>query len=228
MRHGLAALVIAGGLHVICASAIAAPFSIQLGRDKMVIDTPVGFADTAAFGSPRLTEIAETLADASNRVLVFALADSDVRRFGAGDSLELRRYLLAVTPKARERERISPEQFAELVADTERNLAEPPASTDFFAFLKTRPAGQSHLLAQLRRDPQVLSLLSGTMVPQPPPSMWRDAPPPTFKISTLTIALIGGRALYISAFSTYDSPADVTWIRSVTERWVEELRRMNR
>jgi hypothetical protein len=228
MRSRLAAFVLAGASLCCCATASAAPFGVQIGRDKLVLDTPVGFADSAAFGSPRLTEIAETLADASNRVLVFALSDADVRRFGAGDSLELRRYLLAVTPKARERDRISEEQFAELVADTEKNVGAPPASADFMAYLKGRPAGQSHLLAQLRREPQVLSLLSGTMIPHPPATFWRDAPPPSFKISTMSIALIGGRALYVSAFSAYDSPADVAWIRSVTERWVDDLRRLNR
>ena len=171
MHRRLAAWVFAGAALCACATASAAPFGVQLGRDRLMLDTPVGFADTAAFGSPRLTEIADTLADASNRVLVFALSDADVRRFGAGDSLELRRYLLAVTPKAKERDRVSDAEFGALVADTERNLGAPPAAiTDFAGYLKGRPAGQSHLLAQLRRDPQAVGHLLGTMIPQPPPS----------------------------------------------------------
>lgn len=228
MRRGLAAWLVAGA-SLLSGAAGAAPFGVQVGPDRLVLDTPVGFADTAAFGSPRLTELAETLADASNRVLVFALTDADVRRFGAGDQLELRRYLLAVTPKARERERISPGQFGKLLEDIERNIDPGFASPENYRiYLRGLPAGQSHLLAKLRREPQLISLLQGTMLPQPPPSIWRDEPPAVFKLTTTTLTLIGGRAVYVSAFSAYDSPADVIWIRSISETWTDELRRLNR
>lgn len=229
MRRWLAAWVVAGGLLSCCASAGAAPFGVQVGPDRLVLDTPAGFADTAAFGSPRLTELAETLADASNRVLVFALSDADVRRFGAGDQLELRRYLLAVTPKVRERERMSLDQFGKLVDEIERNIDPAFASPENYRiYLRGRPAGQTHLLQKLRREPQLISLLHGTMLPQPPPSFWRDEPPAVFKLTSTTLALIGGRAVYVSAFSAYDSPADVIWIRSISETWTDELRRLNR
>lgn len=229
MRPGLAAWSIAIGALCFCAPAGAAPFGIQLGPDRLVLDTPFGFSDTAGFGSPRLTEIAETLGDASNRVLVLALSDADTRRFAAGDTPELRRYLLAVTPRVRERDRTTPAQFAALVAETERNFgAAPDASTDFLKYLQGRPPGPAYLLAQLRREPHVLSLLLGTMVPQPPARFWASEKPPVFKLSTTTLALIGGKTLYLSAFSTYDTPADVAWITSITERWVEDLQRLNK
>ena len=229
MRRRLAAWVVAVGLLSFCASAGAAPFGVQVGPDRLVLDTPAGFADTAAFGSPRLTELAETLADASNRVLVFALTDADVRRFGTGDQLELRRYLLAVTPKVRERERMSLDQFGRLVDEIERNIDPGFTSPENYRiYLRGRPAGQTHLLQKLRREPQLISLLHGTMLPQPPPSIWRDEPPAVFKLTSTTLALIGGRAVYVSAFSAYDSPADVIWIRSISETWTDELRRLNR
>ncbi len=213
----------------ISAAVIAAPFGVQLGPDRLTIDTPAGFADTAGFGSPRLTEIAETMADPGSRVLVFALSDSDARRFAAGDALELRRYLLASTPRARERERMTAAQFAEIVAEIERNI-DPAFSSpeNYRPYLMERPAGQAHLLAKLRRDAQVINLLYGTMIPQPPPKFWREAPPPSYKLTSTAVALIGGRAVYVSAFSTYESPADVIWTRSITESWVQELQRLNK
>ena len=229
MRHGLSAILVAGAVLLNGAVAGAAPFSVQLGPDRLVLDTPAGFADSAGFGSPRLTEFAENLADPSNRVLVFALSDSDFRRFSAGDALEFRRYLLAVTPRSKERERMTVAQFGKLVEEIERNFdASFETPEDYRIYLGGRPAGQARLLEKLRRDPQLVSLLYGTMVPQPPPSMWREAKPPVFKLSTTTLALIGGRALYFSAFSAYDSPADVLWIRAMTESWIEELQRLNR
>jgi hypothetical protein len=229
MRQGLSAIFIAGALLLNCALAVAAPFSVQLGPDRLVLDTPQGFADTAAFGSPRLTELAENLADPSNRVLVFALSDADSRRFSAGDPLELRRYLLTVTPRTKERERMTLAQFGKLVEEIERNFDPAFVSPeDYRIYMGSRPAGQAHLLEKLRREPSRVSLLYGTKVPQPPPSIFREDKPAVFKLSTMTLALIGGRALYISAYSAYDSPADVFWIRGITETWVEELQRLNK
>ena len=80
-----AALVIKG--------ALAAPFAVQLGDTRLALDAPPGFSDVQATGSPRLLDLAEALTSASNRILLFALEDGDVRRFTVGDSLELRRYV---------------------------------------------------------------------------------------------------------------------------------------
>jgi hypothetical protein len=226
MRTGLAASLIAVAALGTGAPAGAAPFGVQLGTDRLVVDAPAGFADSAAFGSPRLTELAESLADASSRVLVFALSDADTRRFAAGDSLELRRYVIAVTPRATERERMTAAQFAALVETLLRGLGTPPpANTDIMKYLRERPPQQAHLLAELRRDPQVLSVMQGTMVPQP--GRWIDGEP-VFKVSSMTVALIGGKALYLSAFSAYNGPADTEWVRTIAERWVEDLQRLNR
>lgn len=229
MRQGRAASFFAGVSFCFASAGIAAPYGVLLGPDRLLFDTPAGFSDTAAFGSPRLTEIAENLADPSSRVLVFALSDSDARRFSAGDALELRRYLLAVTPRVKEKERMSEGQFASLMEETARNLGTPPdPSLNWMQYLQGRPAGQAHLLVELNRDPQALSVLMGTMVPQPPPSMWRADKPPVFKLSTTTVTTLRGRALYLYAFSTFESPDDASWIKSITQRWVEELQRINR
>jgi hypothetical protein len=226
MAGRLAARTVCAVALALCGAAHAAPFGVQLGLDRLALDTPAGFSDTAGFGSPRLTEIAETLADASNRVLIFALADADARRFSAGDSLELRRYLLAVTPRATERDRMTAAQFAVLVQGAGRTLGTPPAAgTDIMKYLRERTPEQAHLLEELRRDPQVLSVMQGTMVPQP--ARWIDKPP-LFKVSSMTLALVGGKALYLSAFSAYDGPADIAWVKTIAERWVEDLQRLNK
>jgi hypothetical protein len=216
---------------MLCFGAVAeaAPFSVQLGPDRLVLDTPPGFSDTAGFGSPRLTELAENLTEASSRVLVFALSDADARRFAVGDALDLRRYLLAVTPRAKERERITAAQFAELVAQTERTLdASFQSPPDYRIYMQGLPPGSTNLLQKLRQEPQVISLLYGTMVPQPSGSIWKADKPPIFKLTTTTLALIGGRAVYLSAVSAYDSPADVFWIRSISASWLETLQRLNK
>ena len=55
----------------------AAPFTVRLGLEKIVLDAPPGFTDTTELASPRLHDLAETLTAASNRILVFALSDAD-------------------------------------------------------------------------------------------------------------------------------------------------------
>jgi hypothetical protein len=226
MRTGLAASLLAVAAFFAGGPCGAAPFGVQLGPDRLVIDTPAGFSDSAGFGSPRLTEIAEMLADPSNRVLVFALSDADFRRFSAGDQLDLRRYLLAVTPRVSERERLSPAQFATLIQEASRTLGKPPEpGTNYRQYLQGLAPGQAHLLAEIRRDEQMLSVLQGTMIPQP--GRFVDKPP-LFKVSGMALVMIAGKALYISAFSAYDDPSDVAWIRAILARWVEDLQRLNR
>lgn len=227
MRAALTALLIAAVACLGSAPAGAAPFVMRLGPDRLVLDTPPGFADTAAFSSPRLAEVAETLTDASNRVLLFGLTDADARRFTVGDSLDLRRYVLVATPRAAERSRVTTQEIAAIHKEAMRNLAEAPPAGDYMQYLQGRTAGQAHLLALIRQDAQVLSLLQGTMLPRPQSRDDRPVPP-VFRLSTTTIALIAGKALYLSVFSDFESPADLAWMRSVTERWIEELQRLNR
>jgi hypothetical protein len=93
----LPALLLAAALF--SPQAAAAPFGVQVGDSRIGLDAPAGFSDTSFTGSPRLTELAETLTSPSNRILLFAISDGDLRRFMAGDPPELRRYMIAVTPK---------------------------------------------------------------------------------------------------------------------------------
>src|SRR3954469_10643223 len=99
----LACLLAAVSVH--CA---AAPFAVQLGDTRLGLDAPPGFSDTGFTGSPRRQELAESLTSASNKILLFALSDADVRRFGQGDPPEAKRYMIVVTPKGMEHQRIAP------------------------------------------------------------------------------------------------------------------------
>src|SRR5215831_14445481 len=98
------AAALAALLFVRC--ALAAPFAVQLGDARVGLDAPPGFADSTFTGSPRLQELAEALTSPSNRILLFAISDGDLRKFTLGDPPEFRRYMIAVTPMELERERI--------------------------------------------------------------------------------------------------------------------------
>ena len=216
MRAWLAALLLALG-----APAWAAPFAVRLGAERVALDTPPGFADTLDLGSPRLQELAEALTSASNRILLFALTDADLRRFTLGDTPELRRYLLVATPRAMERDRVNPEQFKAFVGESVRGLGSPAEPQDIRKFLDGQPQGRASLLWELRRAPEAVSVLQGTRVPTKPNAK------PVYLLSTTTLLLLRGKALSVSVFAGYGDDADPDWLRAVTLRWVEDLLRLN-
>jgi hypothetical protein len=203
-------------------TANAAPFAIQVGETRVGLDAPSGFADTAFTGSPRLQDIAESLTSASNRILLFALSDADLRRFSLGDPPELKRFMVVATPKEFERERVTAGTFSRLAAEMLRELAGPAGDADYAAFLDKQPAGKVALLTELARQQEMLSLLRGMRVP----TVRRDDKP-EYLLSTSTLLLLRGKAVTLSVYTAFDSPADIDWIRAVTARWVEDVKRLN-
>ena len=199
----------------------AAPFAVQLGEARVALDAPAGFADTAFTGSPRLQELGESLTSASNRVLLFAISDADLRRFTLGDPLELRRYMVVVTSRATERETLSPGAFKSLSADLLRELGELPPAGDYQKYLEARPAGTVSPLAELRKEPDSVSVLQGAR------SKGRFFERSKFLLSSTSLVLLRGKPLSLSVYTQYDDPADLEWIRVTTNRWIEELKRLN-
>ncbi|MBI4124224.1 MAG: hypothetical protein HY467_04925 [Betaproteobacteria bacterium] len=205
-------------------TARAAPFAVQVGEARIALDSPPGFADSSFTGSPRLQELAESQTSPSNRILTFAISDGDLRLFMTGDKPQFRRYMIVVTPKALERERMSAAGFAQLVAEALRDFG-PPAAGDFVKHLDAQPQGRAHLLAELRRDPEVVSVLQGTRVPLPRRGFGEDKG--QYVLSSLTLMLLRGKALNLSVYTLYDGPADLEWISATTASWIAELQRLN-
>jgi hypothetical protein len=195
---------------------------VQVGEARIALDAPPGFADTGFTGSPRLLELAEGLTSASNRIVLFAISDADLRRFTTGDQLELKRYMLVATPKGLERDGVTVSAFDSLVGDAMRALGRPPVGSEFLKYLDAQPVGQASLLAELRKSTTVASVLQGSRIPGA-----RRNDPPQYVLTTTTLMLLRGKALNLSVHTLYESPADLDWIRATTIRWVEELQRLN-
>ena len=184
-------------------TALAAPFAVQVGEARIALDAPPGFADSSFTGSPRLQQLAESVTSPSNKILMFAISDGDLRRFMTGDTPEFRRYMLVVTPKALERDRIAPAAFKDLAASA------------------AREAGAAEGDA-LRNDAEVFSVQLRTKVPPA-----RRGAEPQEVVSTRTLMLVRGKALDLTVLAIHESPADLEWIRAVTTRWIDELQRLN-
>jgi hypothetical protein len=211
----LLAALVAGG-------AAAAPFAVRVGEVRLALDAPPGFSDTQFTGSPRLVELAESMTPASNRILLFALEDEDLRRFSVGDSLELRRSVIAVTPRAMERESLSLGTFKAFAAESLRGETAAAPKGGLAAYLDSQPPGRANPMGSLRSDPEVVSLLLGTRLPPQRPEA-----PPRYLLSSRTLMLVRGKVLDLSLFSRYESAADLDWVRTATARWIDELQRLN-
>jgi hypothetical protein len=205
----------------------AAPFVVQLGAERIVLEAPPGFSDTGFLGSPRLQELAEKTTSASNRVLLFAIADADLRRFMAGERMELRRYMVVVTPRGMERERVGEAQFRDLVAASLRDLGAIAATPDLRQHLDAQPEAKAVLLAELRREPQLVSILQGARLVAEGGGFFA-ASRVQYVLATTTLVLVRGKALQLAVHSAYDAPQDLEWITAATARWIEELLRLNR
>ena len=68
-----------------------------------------------------------------------------------------------------------------------------------------------------------LYALQGARAPDPP----RGKEAPRYLLSSTTLLLVRGRALNLSLYSNYDTPADLEWIRTTTLRWVDDIQRLN-
>jgi hypothetical protein len=215
------ALGILGSLAALVVNA--APFAVQLGDTRVGLDAPPGFTDTTFTGSPRLQDLAEALTSASNRILLFAISDADMRRFTVGDTPDYRRYMIAVTPKGLEHERVTANAFNAFVSDALRELGSPPGHSDYAKYLDAQPAGKVSLLAEVRKDPEVVSVLQGTRLPD----QNRTGEPQRYLLSTTTLLLLRGKALNVAVYTLYENPADLEWIRATTTRWIDELQRLN-
>jgi hypothetical protein len=203
-------------------SCMAAPFAVQVGEARIGLDAPPGFAETGSTGSPRLQELGEALTSASNRILLFAISDADMRRFMTGDQLDLRRYMIVVTPRGMERERMSDSAFRAYVLDASKGLGEAPQITDPRQYLGGQPSGAVTLLAELKKEPDAASLLMGVRTQGS--GFFATS---KFQLSSITLLLMRGKPFSVQVYTQYEDPADLEWIRATTLRWVDELRRLN-
>src|SRR5687767_7961614 len=158
----LAVRAVVLALAFVTLNSAAAPISVSLGDTRVVLDAPPGFADTSFTGSPRLAELAESITSASNRIILFAITDGDLRRFMQGDQPEFRRYATAVTPRGMEFERVGAEAFRQYAGDSLADLGAAPPAGDIAKYLDTQPLGKLSLLAELRKDADVVTVLQGT------------------------------------------------------------------
>jgi len=221
-------VLFAAVLAVLPLGGAAAPFTVRLGLERIALDTPPGFTNTTELASPRLQDLADTLTSASNRILIFALSDGDVRRFSQGEQLNAKRYMIAVTPRGLEHEWVSPEQLAAYVADSLQNLGKPAETgDDMVKFLESQPVGKANLIAELKKEPPLVSVLQATRLPPLPGKRFFDPSTPQYLFFTTTIFLVRGKAIQLAVYTLYDGPPDVEWLKTISRRWVDELQRLN-
>ena len=207
----------------------AAPYTVRMGSERIALDALPGFTDTTDLASPRLQDLAASLTSPSNRVLLFALTDADLRRFQMGDPLDKkRRYVMAVTPKELERERVSANAFKAFVAESLRDLGKPEQFKDLPKFLEDRPIGLPNLLIEPKQGQTSVSLMQATRLTPLPGERMFDRSTPQYLVFTTTFVLVRGKALILTVYTLFYDSADIDWLKTASQRWADELLRLNR
>ena len=130
-----------------------------------------------------------------------------------------------MTPKGLEGTRVTPDAFQRLAADSLRDLgAAPPANMAYQPYLDSKPRGRPSLLAELRKDQEILSVLQGVRLPDPPRTREAQA---QYVLSSTTLMLVRGKAMNVAVYTDFANDGDVEWIRATTARWIDELQRLN-
>jgi len=137
----------------------------------------------------------------------------------------LKYYLLAVTPRALEQDRMSLQAFERYVRDGLRGLGKP-IKGDFTKVLETRPMGEAVVIAELLTDPDAAAVLRAIRIP-PPEGLFSYFKPSQYVLSSSAVILLRGKALTLSLTSGYESKADIDAMRTVMLRWIDDLRRLN-
>jgi hypothetical protein len=135
--------------------------------------------------------------------------------------------MVIVTPARLERERVDSALFASVVGDSMRELGPAAATGDYVKHLDAQPPGRPSLLVELRRESELVSLLQGARHPVRTTTFW-EREKWQYIVSTHTMLLLRGKMLQLVIYGSFESPQDLDWIRFTTQRWVEELRRLNR
>ena len=205
----------------------AAPMPATIGNDRLVLDSPPGFSDAMSLSSPRIQELAESITSASDRVLLFALTDADLRMFMVGERPDFKRYMVISTPARLERERVDRELFALTVTDRTRDMGKPAPNDDYMKHLNSQPEGRPVLLTELKREPEQVSVMVGARILAKQATLFRDAEW-RYVVSTHTLLLLRGKVLQLVIYGNWEGVQDMDWIRYTTQRWVDELVRLNR
>ena len=74
---------------------------------------------------------------------------------------------------------------------------------------------------------QPFSVLLGARMLAKQATLFKDAEW-RYIVSTNTMLLLRGKVLHLVIFTNYDGPQDLEWVRFTTQRWVDELMRLNR
>jgi hypothetical protein len=208
--------------------AAAVQFEVRVGNERITLDTPPGYGDTSSLYSPRMQDLADSMTSASNRVLLFAISDLDLRRFMTGDKLELRRYMMAATPRGMERFKVNEEQFKAFVTSSLRDLGPvAPKEGDLLKYLEKQTPGKANLLAELKKEPTLVSILQATRLPDEG-GLFGFFPKIQYVAATTTLLLLRGKAIQLAVYTVLESARDLDWITVVTEQWIHELQRLNK
>jgi hypothetical protein len=217
-------------------SAMAQTVPVRVGPTDLALPVPAGYEEPSA-RVPRLRQLGETMTPAGNRLLAIFVATPDVDLAAAGRAPAMRRYFMAQTLRAGERDTLTAkgfdevkgilrQQYKQLLAQVEPQIAQHMADASRKVGgeagrpeLKIR-VGEILPLEVFDERAGSISLAALGKVTVDTEAVKREIP----MAMALTTASVRGKVVYFYAYSVYDTADDLDWTRRVTRDWLEALK----
>ena len=214
------------------AYAQADTLATPIERTLVQLPVPAGFADPSR-ELPQIRQLGERMTPASNRLLAIFMSQADINSALAGLQPAMARYFMAQTLRQTESSQISEAEFAQvktllrqqyqsLLAELgpkvqgELDRAAREIGRDAGLESLALKAGELKGLEVFDERPASISLLAATKYRVQAGENVSEVP----MAMGITTAVIKGKLVYFYAYSVYQSPADLDWVRSATRTWL--------
>ena len=202
--------------------------SYRIGATSIELPAPPGFEDPTA-DVPGLKRFGETITPPSNRLLAMFLSSADAKTARAGSGPEMRRYFLVQTYRQAESKSIPVGEFAGLKKllknQFEALLAQAASAAGDHLASVERKLGERVRVGEMRaieifdEHDTAISMLALTTY-----QVGGREVPMAFATTT---AVLGGKLVYMYAYSVNRGSADLDWVRASARAWLRAARAAN-
>jgi hypothetical protein len=219
--------------------------SATVGRTPIALPVPDGYVSTTEI--PALKTLAETVTQATHRLLVGLFRKEDVVAWRNGQPLKTDRYFLIQTERQAEAESMTQAEYARLKSALKQRVAARIVGNDATANRQTTDAqrqldaslpalrrqfalppikmslGETTILGISEDQTSSVSTASATKLSAASEGKTVD----TVMVSVSTVLLCKGKLINIYGYSTYRSPDDLNWLQGESSRLVATLSAAN-
>lgn len=227
-------LAVAAAFALYGLSASAEMFAARVGDAQIAIPVPAGFVEPSE-QLPQLGKLAQTMTPPTNTLLSVFVPDSDVMRTKRGQAPLLNRYFLVQTMKSIETREVSMAEYTKFQASIRNRLQTVLDSSaarsqslissaakqlgDEAGIQFTMKVGEAKALSI---DDERETALSQSVAMKYESQVDGTREDVQVVMSSTTI-LVKGKIIFVFAYSRYEAPTDLAWVRTQARTFVDQF-----